>query len=328
MKKSILITGGTGYLGARIALKLSEIIDFDISITTHKKKIKDSNWFRKGSIIYVDLAEEEDLRKICQGSEVIIHLAALNEAECSTNPKLAYIVNTLGTKKLVETAEKEGVKRLIYFSTAHVYKSPLIGAINEKIIPNPSSIYAKTHKDAEDFVLKPNKDSNTCNIVLRVSNAFGAPVHPNISRWSLVVNDFCLQAIVNKKIILKSSGLEVRDFITIQDVTNAVLHFINLSALKCFDGVFNLGGENTMSIISMAELVVEQCNKLFNFKPDIIVSDKYSKKIEENQNLVLDFKIDKLKSTGFKLSGNIQEEIQNTLKFCNIHFGKKSIINT
>jgi len=323
MKKLILITGGRGYLGGRIASKLSENSNFEVSITTHSQKCLLPSWLKNGRIIHLDLTEEEDFTKICQGTDTIIHLAALNEAECFANPKLAYLVNTLGTEKLVRAAEKAKVKRFIYFSTAHVYRSPLTGIITEETTPNPSNAYAKTHKEAEDFVLKCHKNNDTCGIVLRLSNAFGTPVDPNINGWGLAVNSFCKQAIVNKEITLQSSGLEVRDFITIQDIENAVLHFINLPILKCSDGLFNLGGENTMSIINMANFVSQECNKLLNFKPEIITSCP----TEQGPKKKLEYRIDKLKSTDFKLTGNIKEEIQNTLNFCDMHFGGRSVLN-
>jgi UDP-glucose 4-epimerase len=70
----------------------------------------------------------------------------------------------------------------------------------------------------------------------------------------VLVNDLCKQAVTKKSLTLCSSGTQKRDFITLQDVSRAALHFIGLPRELCRDGLFNLGGESSFRIIDMANL--------------------------------------------------------------------------
>jgi UDP-glucose 4-epimerase len=134
----------------------------------------------------------------------------------------------------------------------------------------------------------------------------------------LVVNDLCRQAITTKKLLLRSSGLQRRDFITLQDVNRAVHHFLGLPVEKCADGLFNLGGECSLRIIDMVELIAERCNVLFGYKPEVIRQTQHQ---EVTNDLI--YSIEKLKVTGFKIRGDIKTEVDDTLIFCFNEFGEK-----
>ena len=320
MTNTVLITGSMGYLGGRIAAKLAEQSKLELRLGTHKSKTNLPEWLKTGRFIPLDMTSEADIVSACQGVQSIIHLAALNERDSKTNPEQALVVSGLGTLKLVKAAQTAGVKKIIYFSTVHVYGSPLVGKITEQTIPRPSSPYAITHRIAEDIVLTAHDSKVLCGIVVRLSNAIGSPMHHEINQWNLVVNDFCYQAVTNKKIVLKSSGLQMKDFITIEDITRAVLHFLDLSPSNCDNGLFNLGGENPMRIIDMAEFISDRCSKVFGFKPEVV----RPKPKQDETSEALSYSIDKLKSTGFSLERNIDQEIDATLRFCLNTFGNKT----
>ena len=315
------MTGGMGYLGGRIILKLLEETQFELRVTTHKVKRTLPGRLKKDHVIPVDMMSEADLAAACRDIQSIIHLAALNETESGSNPEQALLVNSLGTLKLLRAAEKAGVKKLIYFSTIHVYGTPLTGRITEETLPRPIHPHPITHRTAEDFVLDAHGRKVLSGIVLRLSNAFGAPDYPDLERWTLVVNDLCRQAVTCRKMELHSSGLQRRDFITLEDVARAALHFLHLPAPQFGDGLFNLGGENSMRIIDMAELISSRCRKVLGFTPEIVKPEPKQNEPSEELN----YCIDKLKATGFRLQGKIDEEIDQTLKFCVRAFGNPSV---
>lgn len=320
MTESILVTGGMGYLGRRIVLKLLEETEFKLRLTTHKIKRTFPEWPGRIHTIPVDILSESDLALACRDIQSIIHLAALNENESALDPERALFINGLGTLKLLQAAEKAGVKRFIYFSTIRVYGTPLVGKITEKTLPRPIHPHPITHRTAEDFVLNAHDRKALCGLVLRLSNAIGPPAYSDSDRWTLVVNDLCRQAVTCRKMELRTSGLQMRDFITLEDVARAVLHFLRLPTSQCGDGLFNLGGENPMRIIQVAERISSRSSKILGFTPEIIrPAPRPNESLEE-----LNYCIDKLKATGFRLQGKVDEEIDQTLKFCVREFGKKS----
>jgi UDP-glucose 4-epimerase len=315
--KKVLITGGFGYVGGRIAESLSGNPYFDLFITSRKTHIEEiPEWLSPRRILTLDLLNDEEVNRVCEGTDIIIHCAALNEIDSATNPERALLVNGLGTLKLLRAAEKAKVQRFIYFSTAHVYRTPLVGKITEDTLPRPVHPYAITHRTAEDFVLAASDSHTLEGIVVRLSNAIGAPVSPHVNRWTLVGNDLCRQALTARKITLKTPGQQKRDFIALRDVERAVTHIINLPFGSAGNGIFNLGGEQSISIFQLASMIQSRCENLFGFTPPIIRPDPAPDEHFEE----LAYSINKLKSTGFSLMGDINTEIDATLLFCEKHF--------
>lgn len=317
MSCKVLITGGTGYLGGRIAANLAVENKFLLRVTVPPGADKQRPPLPGNEIVVMDLSNDQQIHEACQGVDCIIHLAAMNEIECAADPEGALTVNGLGTLKLIRKAEAFGVKRLIYMSTAHVYGSPLVGTLTEASLPRPVHPYAITHRVAEDFVFSAVSHRSLEGIVIRLSNALGSPLHSQVNRWSLVANDLCRQVVCTGKIKLNSSGVQQRDFISITDVCAAIRHFIELPVNQSGDGLFNLGGDKSISIIELAETISERSQAIWGFKPSI---NRPSVEPEEKVGLGLNYSMEKLKSTGFELKGSIQDAIDETLLFCANHF--------
>lgn len=310
----ILITGAFGYVGGRVGRYLAEQ-GYPLRLGSRDAARQPPQWLGSGDIKATDFDSNAGLEAACQGVDCIIHLANTNEAVSRADPELALSVNGGGTIKLLRAASATGVKRVIYLSTAHIYGAPLQGVISEETVPRPRHPYAITHRVAEDFVLAANGGDQPKCCVLRLSNSFGAP-ELGVD-WALLVNDLCRQAVTQKKLVLRSAGLQQRDFITLTDVGRAVRHVIELPWGRCGDGLFNLGGENSMRILDVEERVAERCEAVLAFRPAVQRPDPSL----GEKSPSLDYRIDKLKATGFTLCSNIIEEIDATLKYCHRAFG-------
>lgn len=317
MIKNVLISGGLGYIGGRVSQHLAEQTSLKLRVGTRNSKQDKPSWLNNGDLVHVDLSDQDSLDKACAGVHGIVHLAAINENDCVADPEQAIIINSLGSVKLLNVAIKAGVQRFIYLSTAHVYGSPLTGTLSEGVLPRPQHPYAITHKTAEDFILAAHDKGQINAVVLRLSNGFGCPERTSVNRWTLLVNDLCKQAVTTGKLVLHSSGVQLRDFITLTDVSRAIEHVLNMSNEETDDGLFNLGGENSIRIIDMAEVVADRCNTILNSKIKI----ECPKPATKETSLPLDYSMNKIKSTGFRLNSNIIEEIDETLKLCHESFG-------
>lgn len=318
MNGGVLITGAFGYLGGRLTRFLSESTDLSLRLGTRTMRAA-PGWAKGGSVVETDFSSPDSLHKACRGAATIVHLAALNEIESAGDPEKALIVNTLGTLRLVREALRASVGRFIYVSTAHVYGAPLAGRITELTPTRPVHPYAITHRAAEDFVLALNgAASGTMGIALRLSNGFGAPVDEGVNRWTLIVNDLCKQAVETGRLKLRSTGLQHRDFITLSDASRAIQHFITLPDSLCADGLFNLGGGSSMNVLEMAGRVSMRCAQVLGFAPQVETGEPSGEVMREP----LDYRIDKLKKTGFALEGRIDSEIDATLCLCRSAFGK------
>jgi UDP-glucose 4-epimerase len=313
MTRSVLITGGLGYVGGRIAEALARNPEFDITVTTRDPGTSERpDWLHADRCARLDMLNDAEIADACRNADVIIHCAALNEIDSLRDPERAILVNVLGTQKLVAAAESAGVGRFIYFSTAHIYRAPLEGVITEATVPRPVHPYAITHRAAEDLVLAATTRQTMTGIVLRLSNSIGAPINSRVNRWSLAGNDLCRQAVTDGEIRLKTSGLQQRDFVPLSDVARAAAHMCRLPAAQFADGCFNLGGGQAISIADLAGRIRERCGALFGTRPPVVRPEP----LPSERAGSLTYSIEKLKSTGFSLAGSLDQEIDDTLRFC------------
>ncbi|MBC8337543.1 MAG: SDR family oxidoreductase [Alphaproteobacteria bacterium] len=311
MTKTVLVTGGLGYLGGRIALHLSEQghdPEFELRLTTRRNSEAVPPWAAGMEVAGADFAAEKDFSALCLGVDTVVHLAALNAAQCANDPELAVRVNVTGTENLFDAAARAGVGRFIYVSTAHVYGAPLEGVLDENTPPRPAHVYAETHLAAEDIVLGGN---GPMGIVLRLSNAVGVPADKEADCWLLAANDLCRRAATGNDLVLRGDGLDVRDFVALKDVCRAIEHFQSLDGDAVADRVFNIGG-GSMTILDMAERIAGRTAAMFGSRPNIRRKEADS----GEKALRLDYRIDRLLGTGFTPGGNLDDEIDATLKFC------------
>lgn len=314
----ILITGGFGFVGGRVAQHLQQV---GHQIVLGSREARSSpDWLPQAEVIQTDWKDGRALEHICTGVDVVIQAAGVIAQDCEADPVAALEFNGLATARLVAAASRAGVKRFIYLSTAHVYASPLIGTITEDTCPRNLHPYATSHLAGENTALSASQRGKIEGIVLRLSNAFGAPVHKEVNSWTLLVNDLCRQAVQNHKLVLRSSGLQQRDFITLTDVGRAVRHLLGLNQVECGDGLFNLGGDNSLSVWDMVQKISRRCEITLGYLPGIERPVPHP----DEQAATLSYRSDKLQKTGFTLQGNLDEEIDRTLLVCAQAWGRSA----
>lgn len=305
----ILITGAFGYVGGRVGRYLAQQ-GYQLRLGSRNSARRPPDWLGSGNVVATNFDDDASLESACHGVDCVVHLANTNESVSRTDPGLALRVNGGGTIRLLQAASMAGVKRVIYLSTAHIYGAPLQGVISEETLPRPRHPYAITHRVAEDFVLAVNGEGKLKGLVLRLSNSFGAPELG--ADWVLLVNDLCRQAATQKKLVLRSAGLQRRDFVTLSDVGRAVRHCVELPWDRCGDGLFNLGGENPLRIIDLVEIIAQRCQVVLGFTPTI----ERPEPGPHDVSLSLEYRIDKFKATGFALENDVAGEIDATLRIC------------
>lgn len=318
MSTSVLITGGCGYLGGRLAQFLSQKQGWRVRRGVRTEAPIARRSAAAGEVVIADVLDERALQQVCRGTDLVVHLAALNDAECTRSPEKAFIVNCVGTQKVVDAAVASGVSRLVYVSTAHIYGTPLVGTISEQSIPRPVSYYAITHRAAEDIVLAAHSQGRIEGAVLRLSNAFGAPVDPGVNAWMLLANSLCRDAVSKGALTLRSPGLDWRDFVPLSDVVMGLWHVLSMPAPLLGDGVFNLGGNAPMRIVDFARLVATRCRYVLQCAPPLNCP---SAPDDLKAPCPIQYRCDKLMAAGFTPAGQAEEEIDELLRFCARNFG-------
>ena len=309
---SILITGGLGYVGGRLATHLaSATTEISLRLMTRRGPEGIPPWAKALDVVQADLLNPRTLEAALENVDTVVHLAAIDENQSQQNPELALEVNGTGTHRLLQACCAQRVRRFIYLSTFHVYGPGVPQPITEASPTRPVHPYAITHRLAEDFVNWYRHSYGLETLILRLSNGYGYPADPNVQRWSLVFNDLCKQAVEKGEIRLRSSGAQHRDFISLTDVGRAIHHFLCLSSQEWRDGLFNLGGECSMSILQVAQWIAAEFSQRYGREIPIAIGEE-----EGGGPSPVVYSLNKLKQTGFDLVGNMSEEVLGTFALC------------
>jgi UDP-glucose 4-epimerase len=249
-----VVTGGAGFIGSnlvdhlvRIGHKVIVLDNFvsgkKINLAHHKKK--------DVKIIRVDISKSKNLDKYFKSVDYVFHLAGLAEIIPSIkNPKKYFNTNVLGTLKVVEAAKRTRIKKLIYAASSSCYGSPKNFPTSEREKIDIKHPYGLTKFLGEQIVLNYATNFNMPNISFRFFNVYGPRL--NISgQYSAVFGNFLKQRRTNKPLTIVGDGKQTRDFIHVDDLTNA---FIKVAKSRLVNKIYNLGSGKEISINKIANL--------------------------------------------------------------------------
>ena len=288
----ILITGGLGYLGSRLAHYLDQ--KGNEVIVASRDHDKSKNLSKRILIQVIDWKSETSINQACKECDIVIHAAGMNADSCKKDPVAALDFNGVVTAKLIRSALLCKVSKFIYFSTAHVYSECLSGYFDENSCTMNLHPYATTHKVAEDMVLHMTKGRSMLGVVLRLSNVFGSPVHPKVDCWELFVNNICKQAVLTNEIHLKTLGTQYRNFLPMENLCIIVEYFLSSKSFKNIDSsaIYNIGSETAKTIYEVALLVKSQAQVFL--KQDVsLVVDNGNNKLISGKPLI--YSLDKMR---------------------------------
>jgi UDP-glucose 4-epimerase len=313
----ILIAGGLGFVGGRLAVRLAQA--GHQVVLGSRRAVSSPAWLPQAEMAQIAWADAAALARICNGVDVVIQAAGMNAQDCADDPVAALAFNGVATARLAAAASRAGVQRFIYLSTAHVYASPLVGTITEETCPRNLHPYATSHLAGEHAVLSAGRRGQIRGIVLRLSNAYGAPMHKDVNCWMLLVNDLCKQAVETRKLVLRSSGRQQRDFISMTEACGVVECFVVGHGAAEQAGVFNVGAGVSQSVLTMAQLIRQRCAHVLGFEPVLLCAQDG----EDERHLPLIYRADNLAAIGINCKGtDNQEELDGLLRFCRSAFAQ------
>ena len=257
----LVVTGGAGFIGSHL-VKFLFRKGHDISVidnlvqgkTENLKSVeKEINFFKN------DITDYVEIKNILKNIDGVFHEAALTSVPESFFKITEYRhVNIHGTENIFKLAKEFGFK-VVYASSASVYGNSITIPITEEHNKKPINPYGSTKLEAEYLAEKYSK-SGTPIIGLRYFNVYGKGQNPN---YAGVITKFQENIMTEKSPIIFGDGLQVRDFISVDDVCQA-----NLAAMKnnVKNGFFNIGTGIATSIKNLADLMISLSGK--SLKPE------------------------------------------------------------
>lgn len=251
--KKVLVTGGSGYIGARLCLHLANE-GYAVTPFCYSNIPKDETWISKmDDIIVGDVRDEEILVKLAENHyDVVIHLVSLDHSHSNGSPSYVSSVNIAPVWSLLDIFSKHGSRKFVYLSTVQVYGALKSETISEFCQTKTQNAYSLTHDIGEVICEHYNRVSKIDCRIIRLSNSYGAPVFKENNCWWLVINDLCRMAYRQNEIVLQSDGTPLRDFIHGWDVCRGIQTIIETNQKH---SVYNLCSGVTLSIMEIAKKI-------------------------------------------------------------------------
>lgn len=252
MIRRILVTGGTGYIGSRLAeilaLKGHRVTVFG----RHQPVPGRATWHSMMEGVWTgDISDPAVFDRFASRSfDTMIHLIAVDHQLAETGDDVLS-VNTVPTWRLLRHCERHGVDRLIYFSTERVLGSTAGGGGGSRRA-KPENQHGLSPYLSEEIVAFFNEHSKVAGINLRLSNTYGRPVFDNGNVWKYAANQMCRQAYCEGRIVLRSDGSALRDLIHLDDVCRAASELIETPFP---DLIYSISSGRILSIFEVARTI-------------------------------------------------------------------------
>ena len=246
--KTVLVTGGAGFIGSHIAEAL--VADNDLRVLDNLSSGRREQVPDDAELVQGDLRDESALDWATADVDVIFYQAGLVSVDRSVDePVRSHRTNATATVELLERARRENA-RIVVASSCAIYGDPELTPVPEDAAKTPKSPYA-IDKLALDQYTRAFADLYDLDAVpLRYFNVYGPG--QTAGEYSGVISAFIEQARAGEPITVHGDGEQTRDFVHVSDVVDA-----NLAAATTdhTGRAYNIGTGTSTSIRELAELI-------------------------------------------------------------------------
>lgn len=267
-KRRVLVTGGAGFLGSFLCERLLEqgndVVCVDNLFTGSKDNIRhllDNNCF--------EFIRHDVIQPIYVECDQIYNLACpASPIQYQRDPIYTTKTSIYGAFNALGLAKRTGA-RILQASTSEVYGDPSCNPQPEDYHGNvnsigPRSCYDEGKRVAETLFFDYHRQHNVDIKIMRIFNTYGPRMDIGDGR---VVSNFIVQALKNEDITVYGDGKQTRSFCYVEDLINGMIKVMN--SRNDFTGPVNIGNPEELSMIQLAEIIIE----LTGSKSNIIFED-------------------------------------------------------
>ena len=312
MAQTVLVTGGSGFLGAALAIKLLHS-GWNVRVLDDNSRGRPRRLSSvAGDIEFIggDVRNPVDVDKATQGVDAVAHLAFVNGTEFFyTKPQLVLEVGVKGALNTLESCLKHGVTRYWLMSSSEVYQTPPTVPTDESVpmsIPdplNPRYSYGGGKLISELLAVNYGRDRMEQVVIVRPHNVYGPDMGYEhvIPQFILRVDKICRDTSDQQiQMPIKGDGRQTRSFVYVDD-------FIEGCALAFTQGehlnVYHVGTRDEMSIAELAQKVAASFGRGATIVPSEAPQGETSRRCPD---------ITKISGLGYRPAVSIEEGLQET----------------
>jgi UDP-glucose 4-epimerase len=247
----VLITGGAGYIGSRLAQRLAIQRLASVTVLDNLRRgTADSlspvrNWVR---FVKGDIRCAADLLELTKDIDIIFHLAAESAVMAAdADPEYCFETNVTGTFQVLQAARANGVRRVVFTSSREVYGDPAVIPVSETAPLRPKNAYGSS-KAAGEMCCEQFATAGIEIAIVRLSNVYGP------GDRGRVIPRFVESALSGLPMTL-FGGDQVMDFVWIETVLDAL---VRLGFGPSLASPINVGSGRGVSIVELCERVIRE----------------------------------------------------------------------
>lgn len=253
MSKSILITGGAGFVGSYLSNMFTQE-GYSITAVDNLSNGKKENLVKDVKFLEIDITSDTFQNQLSQYNfDIVIHCAAQSSnARSFNNPKQDMLTNLYGTLNVLEYCKKHNIKRFIFTSSMSAYGEANDLPTKESYNCQPDSFYAVHKLGSEHYIRIYGQQYGLEYTIFRLYTTYGHGQNLD-NRDQGLLSIYLSYIVKNDTLIVKGSKDRTRDIIHVSDVANAIkLSFDNP---KSYGKIYNLGTGKKITIERMIHLL-------------------------------------------------------------------------
>ncbi|MDB4337452.1 NAD-dependent epimerase/dehydratase family protein [bacterium] len=251
----VLVTGGKGFVGSHLAVKMRDLGNEVIVIDDESAEENDKFYEFEGIEYHTQTILDPSTEWLYKDVDIVFHAAAKARIQPSVSkPGSAFETNVLGTQTVCNFSKNAGVKRIIYSASSSCYGKKNNPPFLETMNVDCQTPYSLSKWMGEEVCRLYSNLYGIETVLLRYFNVYG-PREPKKGHYAPVIGLFKRQEAAGEPHTIVGSGLQKRDFTYIDDIIDASVKSISIDPLYAKGEIFNIGTGTSTSIMDVSKMI-------------------------------------------------------------------------